>query len=357
MIEVVIDKVHYPVASEWCEIGIGTAVALGELLNGESEEVRAYFSPLFEASKAAGALPESRRRELYEAERRMLALLTGAARRGEGRGFVFGTADDASAERPAAPAGGEQGLGCRDGASVGLEEGDESDGVLSGGGSRSGERQEMMPAAGEVPEAGAWAEALSDERIDALFKRWLWHIPVSLLHEPMYEPVGMEWFCWRGERLRLPRTGRDLAGVRMPLESASAEEFCAASDLLSTSGWRLAPVFAAMLCRPDGEAFSEQAVKRRAATFAELPVSVVFELMFLLLAAHFYMRREFPACYAGRGPLRADAAGGGEEDRVVLSWSQMPLLLCGCRPDRAREVGRTGCYDFMAALHLYMQLR
>ncbi len=79
--------------------------------------------------------------------------------------------------------------------------------------------------------------------------------------------------------------------------------------------------------------------------------------MFLLLAAHFYMRREFPACYAGGDPQRADAAAGREKDRVSLSWSQMPLLLCGCRPDRVREVGRTGCYDFMAALQLYMQLR
>lgn len=103
---------------------------------------------------------------------------------------------------------------------------------------------------------------------------------VSSIFEPVYTPMNIENFEWRGETLLLPQSGIDIEGDMMALEGISAQQLCLASDLHIAGSIRYAPLIVALLCRPADEKFSTRKATQRAQTMKELPMSIVLEVFF-----------------------------------------------------------------------------
>jgi len=125
--------------------------------------------------------------------------------------------------------------------------------------------------------------------IMAYFNRYLLPI-VADLHslEPVtYKPTGIKQFEMNDTVYKLPESLL-IDESLLPLHSATAIEFTESSNIialiadLSKEGIKYLPLFVATYCRPEGEKYDEVKIQQRSVEFAQLPMSVAWEVFFCI---------------------------------------------------------------------------
>ena len=101
----------------------------------------------------------------------------------------------------------------------------------------------------------------------------------------LYEPKGIKSFEWGGVKYMLPRLTADGFGGLMPMADETAESWAESNDLhlASANPYEYMPLIVAILCRPEGEPYSEQTARARAEEFRNLPAYIAFEVFFCKL--------------------------------------------------------------------------
>jgi hypothetical protein len=101
----------------------------------------------------------------------------------------------------------------------------------------------------------------------------------------LYEPKGIEKFEFEGVEYHLPRLTADGFGGLLPMADETAESWAESNDLhlACANPYQHMPLIVAILCRPEGEPYKEQAARARAELFKQLPAYIAFEVFFCKL--------------------------------------------------------------------------
>ena len=190
------------------------------------------------------------------------------------------------------------------------------------------------------------SQRIAAEDIDMLRDKIFDALIVTLLIAPVYESSQMEKFEWGGEVFYLPISDIDVVGDRMPYASGIAKEMCVASDVCIGANFRLAALTVAILCRPQGEEYNENAAKKRAKIFEGLPAAIYLEVFTQLFSAHSYLQGEYPYCY-GMNENGARLKGKGKPS----TWCDRMLYVADDKPSELPIVEKMLFYDFMQLLN------
>ena len=116
----------------------------------------------------------------------------------------------------------------------------------------------------------------------------------------IYEPPEMKTFKLKGEEYQFPKSLR-LYGDLIPMADEEVAPFAEAADIdlaireLRRDGVQRFPLFMAIYCRKEGEAYEEKIALQRAELFKQASMEVVWSLFFCIVqhtrTLHNYIRR------------------------------------------------------------------
>lgn len=127
-----------------------------------------------------------------------------------------------------------------------------------------------------------WAERT------AIYKDYLEQFVVGVHHFPAYELTGVESFDFEGVTYHLPKS-REVLGNKEEGAEMTAIEFTESADLeiysreLDGGKYEVLPNIISILCRPEGEEYSEQVSLIRAERFKHLDMATAWEVFFSII--------------------------------------------------------------------------
>lgn len=128
-------------------------------------------------------------------------------------------------------------------------------------------------------------EFLRDDEVVAIAPQFEMGVLRPLYHFGVYEPRDFEGFDFEGQHFCLPLSIEDGFGGVMPMAEVTADEWAESNDLriASANPMEYAHLIVAILCRPEGEKYSERVARERAEKFKQLPCSLAFDVFFCKL--------------------------------------------------------------------------
>lgn len=112
---------------------------------------------------------------------------------------------------------------------------------------------------------------------------------MSMMYQTLgFEPKGVAYFDWQGERYYFPDSGKDIVGNPAYMQGLSAlrlaqlSDLAAAGDKMAGGEYGYAATMVAIACLREGEQYSEAIARERTPIFASVPMSVVLEVFFCL---------------------------------------------------------------------------
>lgn len=150
-------------------------------------------------------------------------------------------------------------------------------------------------------------------------------------------------FAWGNKQLQVPKSSRNEAHHLRPLATISAAQFCRATDLFLADALQHAHLIVALLCLPQGEAYDELKIEKRAQTLKEIPFCIAQQLFQQLKQTHQYLQLYFPQCYQNQKP-RLNQVPHKELIPKFAGWYEMLFWLANYTPSEIKVIERMNLY-------------